>query len=363
MVNNADEIDSPALVVFPERVRQNIRTAVDMVKDVSLLRPHVKTHKSPDATRCCLDAGIRRFKCATIAEAEMLARCGAPDVLLAYQPVGPKIARLLRLHDAFPGTTFSCTLDDPSAAKGLSEGLAGNARPLSVFIDVNIGMNRTGTDATSAGKLFRECASLPGIAPAGLHAYDGHISDPDPAVREKRCMEAFAPVVALAHELRAEAGGNVIIAGGGSPTFPILARGGTLQCSPGTFVLWDQSYAGGLKDIPFMPAAVLMTRVVSHPAPGLVCLDLGHKSVASEKDLAHRVHFLNAPSATPVSHSEEHMIVKADDADAHPLGEVWYGIPYHVCPTCALYERAVTVVDGDIAGEWRITARDRRLGV
>jgi D-serine deaminase-like pyridoxal phosphate-dependent protein len=108
---------------------------------------------------------------------------------------------------------------------------------------------------------------------------------------------------------------------------------------------------------------MVMTRVISHPAPGLLCLDLGHKSVAAEKDIAHRVHFLNAPSAIAVSHSEEHLIVRVADANAHPLGEVWYGVPYHICPTCALYERAVTVDDGRITGEWRITARDRRLDV
>src|ERR1700679_477489 len=94
---NIDELDTPALVVYPERVRQNIVRAVAMVGDAARLRPHVKTHKTPAVTRLMLDAGIRRFKCATIAEAEMLAVAGAPDVLLAYQPIGPKAARLATL--------------------------------------------------------------------------------------------------------------------------------------------------------------------------------------------------------------------------------------------------------------------------
>src|SRR5580692_10693814 len=105
-IDNIDELDTPALVVYPERVRLNIARAVAMVGNAARLRPHVKTHKSPAVTRLMLEAGIRRFKCATIAEAEMLAVAGAPDVLLAYQPVGPKVGRLLQLIRQYPSTTF-----------------------------------------------------------------------------------------------------------------------------------------------------------------------------------------------------------------------------------------------------------------
>src|SRR4030095_1079247 len=92
-IEDIDKIDSPALVIFPERVKANIQTAISMVGDVNRLRPHVKTNKPHDASRLMLDAGITKFKCATIAEAEMLGAIGAPDVLLAYQPLGPKLER------------------------------------------------------------------------------------------------------------------------------------------------------------------------------------------------------------------------------------------------------------------------------
>ena len=70
------------------------------------LRPHLKTSKMGEVVRMHLDEGITRFKCATIAEAEMAARAGAPDVLLAYQPVGPNVARFVRLVQTFPATRF-----------------------------------------------------------------------------------------------------------------------------------------------------------------------------------------------------------------------------------------------------------------
>src|SRR5436309_3559529 len=90
-INDIDKLDTPALVIYPERVKQNIETLKSMIDDVSRLRPHAKTNKSKEATLLMLAAGITKFKCATIAEAEMLGMCNALDVLLAYQPVGPKL--------------------------------------------------------------------------------------------------------------------------------------------------------------------------------------------------------------------------------------------------------------------------------
>jgi D-serine deaminase-like pyridoxal phosphate-dependent protein len=92
-IHSITAIDSPALIIYKDRVEENIRRLVASIDDVKRLRPHIKTHKSPEVSRMMLEAGIKKFKCATIAEAEMLAVSGAPDVLLAYQPVGPKAER------------------------------------------------------------------------------------------------------------------------------------------------------------------------------------------------------------------------------------------------------------------------------
>lgn len=361
-IDDVHDLDSPALVVYPDRALQNIRTAKRMVRDVSDLRPHVKTHKSAEATTLLLNEGITKFKCATIAEAEMLARCGARDVFLAYQPVGPKLLRLRELVHAFPSTRFSCMTDNEDAARAIGEAFERSPKPMPVFIDINVGMDRTGILPGGAAHLYITCASISGIQPVGLHAYDGHINDPDPRERSARSAAAFAPVRAVQQEVIHSGKGAPVIVGGGSPTFPFYATQDGVECSPGTFIYWDRSYLEALPDIPFIPAAVVITRVISRPTPDTLCLDLGHKSVAAEKDIMHRVHFLNAPDASPVSQSEEHLVVRVSDPLAHAIGDVWYVLPYHICPTCALYERAATVKEHRIGVEWRMTARDRRLG-
>lgn len=366
---NIDELDTPALVVYPERVRQNIVRAVAMVGDAARLRPHVKTHKTPAVTRLMLDAGIRRFKCATIAEAEMLAVEGAPDVLLAYQPIGPKAGRLARLIRQFPATAFSCLIDHPDAAAAMAKLFRDAGLVVPVYLDLNVGMDRTGiAPGPEAVELYQTALRLEGIDPVGLHVYDGHIRDTDPAALKAKCDAAFAPVLALRAAIGAlpgtSGGREMTIIAGGSPTFPVHAgREAEIQCSPGTFVYWDKGYGDQFPGQPFTPDALVVARVISLRGEGRLCLDLGHKSIAAENELGRRVFFLNGPELRAVGQSEEHLVVEAGTGHGYRIGEVFYGVPYHICPTVALYERAITIEEGRISGEWKNVARDRRITV
>jgi len=362
----SDELDTPALIVFPDRVRDNIRNAITLVGDPVRLRPHVKTHKSPQVTRLMLAEGIRQFKCATIAEAEMLALEGAPDVLLAYQPIGPKAARLATLIRTYPGTQFSCLIDNESAAADMAALFAAAGLNVPVWLDLNVGMDRTGiAPGREALKLFHTAVRLKGIAPEGLHAYDGHIRESDPLIRAQQCHAAFAGVLDLREAIAEETGiEQIAIIAGGSPTFPIHAkRGPDIQCSPGTFVYWDKGYGDQFPDQPFRPAALVVTRVISLRGETRLCLDLGHKSIGAENELAKRVGFLNGPELRPVGQSEEHLVVEAGKGHTFRIGDVFYGVPYHVCPTIALYDRVFTVEEGRVTGEWRNIARDRKITI
>ncbi len=367
VIENIDDLDTPALVVYPDRVKENIRLAVEMVGgNPSRLRPHIKTHKSPDAAALMLAAGIRQFKCATIAEAEMLATVGAPDVLLAYQPIGPKTARLAALIRKYPATRFSCLIDRPAAAKAMAGVFAGAGLTVPVFLDLNVGMNRTGINpGPEALELYRLAVQLEGITPIGLHAYDGHIRESDPVQRQKKCDEAFAAVTRLQASIAAlsPSATAMTIVAGGSPTFPLHAHRTQVQCSPGTFVYWDKGYADTFPEQPFSTAALVVTRVISLLGDTRLCLDLGHKSISAENELTRRVFFLNAPELVPVGQSEEHLVVEAGPGHGYTIGTVFYGVPFHICPTVALYERAFTIEGGRLTGDWLTVARDRTLTV
>ena len=361
-IDNIEEIDTPALVVYPGRVVQNIRKAISMVDDESRLRPHVKTNKTLEATELMLQAGITKFKCATIAEAEMLGMAQAPDVLLAYQPQGPKILRLIALTKKY-ASRFSCLVDNTATAHNLSDAAQHNNTVLNVFIDVNVGMNRTGVDPVECLKLYKYCSSLSGIHLVGLHAYDGHLHQPDFEVRTKACNEAFSKVEELLANISKAGLANPVIVAGGSPTFPIHAKRNHIECSPGTFIFWDKGYELTCAEQPFVPAALVISRIVSQPNPTTICLDLGHKSIASESELNKRVFFLNAPDFLYKGHSEEHLVVSVPEGHSYKTGDVFYGVPYHICPTVALYERALIVKEYMCKGEWKIIARDRKITI
>lgn len=361
-IEDIDQLDTPALVVYPERVKANIQAALDMIGDPERFRPHVKTHKSSEIIKMMLEMGIYQFKCATIAEAEMLALAGAKDILLAYQPVGPKSLRLMELVQQYPAITFGCLVDHPDTAAHLSELALSRGVRLPVYIDLNLGTNRTGiAPGKEAEALYEQVAAMDGLDLKGLHAYDGHFRNPDFAERKAACDLAFAPVEEMVASLKGKRYPDPEIIAGGTPTFPIHLQRKNVICSPGTFVYWDAGYGQVLSEQPFEPAALVVTRVISLPAKGLITVDLGHKSIASENPLPNRVQFLNADNLEPVSQSEEHLVLQAGDDHGFKPGDVLYGVPFHICPTVALYERVRAIRNQRIAEEWSIKARDKKL--
>ncbi len=114
------DVPSPALLVYRDRVRENIRRMLSISGGPDHLRPHIKTHKMREVLDLQLLVGIKKFKCATIAEAELAATAGVPDLLLAYQPVGPAIRRFAELIKTFRQTKFlsrDCFFTKPNAGR------------------------------------------------------------------------------------------------------------------------------------------------------------------------------------------------------------------------------------------------------
>jgi D-threonine aldolase len=120
------------------------------------LRPHVKTHKMAEIVRLAESLGIRKHKCATIAEAEMVAAAGGTDVLLAYPLVGANVKRFAQLVRGYRMTTFRATVDAPESARALSAALDGLGRVVPVLVDLEVGMGRTGiVPGDGAAELYR----------------------------------------------------------------------------------------------------------------------------------------------------------------------------------------------------------------
>jgi D-serine deaminase-like pyridoxal phosphate-dependent protein len=358
---NTAEVSTPAILVYPERIEANIRKMIEIAGIPERIRPHVKTHKMPEIIKLQLRHGIRKFKCATIAEAEMTASAGAADILLAMQPVGPALGRFFNLRNEYKHVQFSCIADNEHDTDRISLMSAGNGMETHVWLDLNVGMNRTGIlPGKEAVSLYKKIISSPMLVADGLHVYDGHIHEHDPGLRKKLAVEAFSPVGKMLEELKQEGLTDIRIVAGGTPTFPIHADYRSAELSPGTGLLWDYGYTESFSDLGFIHAAVLLTRIVSKPAPGLLCLDLGHKAVASE--MPHpRVKFPDLGDYEFVGHNEEHMVIKTSQADSFITGDELYAIPWHICPTIDRHDKAVIVRNGLVEEEWNIEARRRKI--
>ena len=360
-IKNSQEIDTPALLIYKERAKQNIEKAIALVHSVKQLRPHVKTHKLLEVTEMMMESGIDKFKCATIAEAEMLGMAKAKDVLIAYPVLGPKIKRLQALILKYPETKFSCLIDNIDTAKQLSDKFTEDK--INVFIDLNVGMNRTGISVENALGLYKNSLNLDGINVIGLHAYDGHIHDTDVLERKHKAEKVFQLISLVQLEIEKFAEKKLKIVVGGTPTFSLHAIAHQdVEVSPGTFIFWDAGYKNLMPDFDFLWAGIIATRIISIISKTQLCLDVGHKSIAAENPLP-RINFLNNDEIIPISQSEEHLVVQVENTDKYSLGDIWYGVPIHICPTVALYNEVKVVENNEVVNTWKVIARDRNITI
>lgn len=359
------DINTPALVVFPELIREHLVASIDRAGGAGRLRPHVKTHKTTEIVRMAVARGVAKHKAATIAEAELLAQSGAADVLIAFPLVGPSQRRLASLVDAFPGVRWSTLVDHKDPARELDRVIGAAQQTLDVFVDVDVGMGRTGCLPSHVGELVKEITNSRSLRYRGLHAYDGHVHQADPRQRSDQVDAIDQMLRRVIEQLDGEGYSTSAIVAGGSPTFPHWSRKGQreprVETSPGTFFLNDWNYFKKYEDLPFSPAALLLGRVVSKPGDHRLTIDLGHKALAPDSPMEERARLLNVPEAVIVRHNEEHLVVETPAAARFPHGAVIQAWPAHICPTVALYSELIAMEAGRPVGVWQVRARDRKL--
>jgi len=359
---------SPALVFFLERIEGNLGAVLRMVGGrAECLRPHVKTHKTREISRLWMALRVTKHKAATLVEAEMLAQERASDVLVSYPLVGPAPDRLAFLAKAYPHTRFSALVDSWETLDGIGRAAKGQGCTLGVMVDLDVGQHRTGVGQTALRRELIEALAQPGpLEPAGIHAYDGHLSMDSPEERRQLARGVLEEALA-AREMALKAGWPVLtpLVVSGSPAFPAhcesLQTVENLELSPGTIVLFDTGYAR-YRDLSahFNPAAAVLTRVISRPQPDMVTLDCGTKAIASDPPLAKRARVEGLEDAEIIGHNEEHLVLRTSRAAEWPVGRTTLAWPWHICPTVAWHDQAWVFEKGQAVGVWPVAARGRQ---
>lgn len=365
-IGDTREILSPGLVIFRDLVEKNLEEMIRVAGAVERLRPHCKTHKMREIAQMEIARGIAKHKCATIAEAEMLAEAGAKDIFLAYNPVGPNIRRVAQFAAKYPDVRFAVTADHAGPIAALGDAMASAGKTVSVLLDIDCGQHRTGVPVgPAARKLYEQIAKTKGLQPGGFHVYDGHNHQTNLDERRAAVVGAWEPAAKLRDELVAAGLPVPRIVAGGTCSFPIFAgiKDPALELSPGTIVFNDWGYSEMFPDLRFTPAAMLLTRVVSRPTANRVTFDLGYKAVASDPPAGNRLRFPDLPDAKTVLQNEEHLVIETSEAERYQPGDEILAMPRHICPTCALHKEVYVVSGGKLVGTWRVAARDRVLTI
>lgn len=361
-----DTVISPSLIYYRDIIRDNIKQAIETAHGAEHLWPHIKSHKIADVIRMSMDYGITRFKCATIAEAEVAASCGASHIILAYPLIGPNICRYLNLVKAFPQTHFYAIGDNMEMLGKLGAAAIESHKTVDFLVDVDMGMGRTGVAIEKVHDFCNSCAELPGLSLCGLHCYDGHRSEHDYADREEQVREIDQKLRDLYGTICEEHSSCSIIVLRGSPSFPCHVRQSgfaNAYYSPSTIFIYDYGYQRKFPDLPYTPGAAILTRVVSCPKKGVFTLDLGYKGIAADQ-AGIRGLLLGLDHCEELFQSEEHwtFCMKTGYEDDCPkVGDTFFVIPTHICPTSALYPSVVVVEKEQIVDQWPVSARNRQI--
>lgn len=363
-IEDTSDIISPALIVFTELLDENLRHMVQIAGDASRLRPHCKTHKTREVITRQMALGITKHKCATFAEAEMLATAGVKDIFLAYNLVGPNISRAVKFVEKYPDVSLSVTADHTQPIAQLAAAMSQAGHSIDVLLDIDTGQHRTGLMVGDAAKdLYRQIVETAGVNPGGLHVYDGHQHQQSRDERRAAVNAEWEKVVRFRDGLLAEGWPVPRIVAGGTASFPIYAEKDdpTIELSPGTCAYNDAGYSERFPDMVFMPATLLLTRVVSRPTADRITVDLGYKAVASDPPAGSRAVFPDLPDANQVLQNEEHLVIETSKAENYQPGDELYALPRHVCPTSALHKQVFVITDGKLAEKWDVASRDRWL--
>jgi D-serine deaminase-like pyridoxal phosphate-dependent protein len=365
-IEDTRQIISPGLIVFREMFEANLESMIRIAGSPSRLRPHCKTHKMPQVTKIELARGIAKHKCATFAEAEMLATAGVLEILLSYNIVGPNIGRAVEYVKKFPQVSFQVQADHAKPIAELGQAMSAAGKTIEVLLDVDVGQHRTGIPVgPKAKELFQMIARTPGLRAGGFHVYDGHQHQNSREERAAAVNSEWERVVAFRNEI--ERSGLKIrrIVCGGTGSFPIYAEkhDPAIELSPGTCIFNDVGYTETFADLVFKPATAILTRVISRPTADRITLDLGYKAVASDPPAGKRLILPDLPDAEQVLQNEEHLVVRTARAEEFQPGDELLAIPRHICPSVALHKQVYVVSQGKLVDRWDVVARDRCLTI
>jgi D-serine deaminase-like pyridoxal phosphate-dependent protein len=358
------ELSTPALTLDLDIVERNLDRMAKLCREQGVgLRPHTKTHKTPEVARMQIERGAVGLAVAKVGEAEVMAGAGLDDILVAFPLFGGETLRRLALLAR--GRKIFVSLDDEATAQELSRAARDQGATVGVLVEFDVGFQRCGLEPGPACvELASRIQKLPGLEFRGLMTYFGNVWGPE----DERRKEAQQVAGRVSKVLGAFAEANMaveIVSGGSTPSAPFAHLiPGLTEIRPGTYVYNDLNtfYQGvcQLEDC----AARVVTTVVSVAVPGRAIIDAGSKTFSSEPlNSGPKSGYgcvLEAPDAVLVKLNEEHGHLDITrSTHRFQVGEVLTVIPNHVCTCVNMHDEVFVTREERVQSSWRVAARGK----
>lgn len=360
-----EDVETPCLLVDVDRMMANIVGWQAAVGGAGVaLRPHAKTHKSPELAHCQIEAGASGITVAKIAEAEIFAAHGCRDIFVAYPVIGA--AKWQRAAALAADCALTVGVESEVGARGLSAAAWAAGVTIGVRVEVNSGGNRTGLPPAGVAPLCRLLLDLPGLALDGIFTFRStHVAGAATRTAADLGREEGEIMVALAESLRADGIPIASVSVGSTPTARAAAQvPGVTEVRPGTYLFGDEMLATAGHIAREEIALSILCTVVSRPAPDIAVIDGGSKTFSGDV-VPERLGLPGYARAVGLEGwvermSEEHGVVRLGSGADPRIGDRIAFHPIHVCPTVNLSDELLGVRGGRIVARWPVLARGKR---
>jgi D-serine deaminase-like pyridoxal phosphate-dependent protein len=366
-------LPTPSILIDQLKLERNIdRMQAAAEAGGKRLRPHSKTHKSPEVALIQIARGAAGICCAKLGEAEVFANHGIEDIRLPY-PLNPVNGdRVLGLLDR---TRVSFIVDNLDVARGWSDVMQRAGREVEVLVKVDVGLHRCGIDPAplSGAEFVARVAAMPGLRFKGLLSHAGHVYGATSQEQICRIAQEEAGLLTALRDRVVQKGIAVEeISVGATPTACFSAKlPGITEIRPGNYVYYDRMQVGLGAATWDDCALTVLARVVSRPAADRLILDSGSKTLTTDQfrgaaASGYGIALVAIDSAVPDERlsierlSEEHAAVRVlDESCRLAPGDLVRIIPNHSCVVSNLVDEVCVVQGEDVVDRLSIEARGR----
>lgn len=360
------EIDTPALVLDLDAFERNLVAMAAFAEAHGIrLRPHAKTHKSPDIALRQIAHGAVGQCCQKVSEAEILVAGGVGDVLVTNEIASP--AKLDRLAQLARTAKIGLCVDHPDGVRDAAEAAARHDVVLDVMVEIDVGGRRCGVaPGEGAVRIAEAVARSNTLRFAGLQAYHGAAQHMRSIDERREAIERAGLAARNTVERLSQAGLDCpVVSGAGTGTFELETQSGIwneLQC--GSYIFMDADYArnrqaDGSPFRSFEHALFILAQVMSKPVPDRAIIDAGHKTASVDSGMPIPFQREGAIYTKP---SDEHGVLTGDPIALPHRGDRLLLVPGHCDPTVNLHDWYVGVrglhgPDAHVELVWPVAAR------